>query len=878
MAQSDCAHPFPSRSIPGTDRHAHRPGDARSLPAPRVQSGPALSARRHAQYTHTWLTLPLLLLLALCVPPPVNANHLTLTVNSTADEVDASPGDGVCASASGACTLRAAIQEANANQAFGTIMVPAGTYVLTIAGAGEDAAATGDLDITRSFNIIGAAAGSTIIDGGGLDRVFDIGLCPPVTPVTISGVTIRNGNAGAAPGGGVRACQVILNDSVITGNVANGGGGLAAGGAAFAGGVTLTDVTITNNTAGAGDGGGLSSAGSATLTRVVVRGNTAYRGGGLIFFGGFIVASTISENMANFGGGIYSPSSVSISNSTISGNTAAINGGGIIQQQFTLELMNVTITGNTAPVVGGVDYGGGGSAVRNTIIANNVGDNCRIQLFTQGHNLDSGNTCGFVEPGDLQNTDPLLGPLANNGGPTQTHALLGGSPAIDGGDSNFCSATDQRGVARPQGPGCDIGAYEMSVPVDLSVTKTVDPISILPVTYRITVTNIGATVAQGVTLSDPLPADTFFMGFVATSTQGTCGGFVTCQLGTLASGASATVTIVAGVARLGTIVNTASVTATGSDPNAANNTATATVTVVEPVTLTVFRGTGRVTSAPAGIDCGGPPPDLCSGRFAPGTAVTLTATPLIPGTVFLGWSGGGCTGTTTPCVLTLGADTTVSVTFSVLTYILTVSRVGSGSGTVTNNPGIACGLDCSEAYARDSTVSLIALPSPDSVFGGWAGCDAAAFTSCTVSLTGDRTVTATFTSRLPGLAIHLNTDRFHAGSMMTLDAVLVPGSPSCPGSAAPGCVEPAPTVVDAYVVVRLPNGSLLSLLLDGRLVPGIVPIATRLTPVPFSGQLISYTFTGSEPIGAYAWMAALTQAGTLNVLGSIQEVPFTFSP
>jgi uncharacterized repeat protein (TIGR01451 family) len=482
--------------------------------------------------------------------------------------------------------------------------------------------------------------------------------------------------------------------------------------------------------------------------------------------------------------------------------------------------------------------------------------------MTEGHNLDSGNTCGFVEPGDLQNTDPLLGPLANNGGPTQTHALLPGSPAIDAGGE--CIAfPDQRGVVRPQGAACDIGAYELAVPVDLSVTKTVDPISISPITYRITVTNIGATVAQDVTLSDPLPADTFAMVGIASTTQGTCDLALTCHLGTLATGASATVTIVALPARLGTIVNTASVTATGSDPNAANNTATATVTVVEPVTLTVFNGTGRVTSAPAGIDCGGPPPVLCSGRFAPGTVVTLTATPLIPGTVFLGWTG-GCSGTV-PCILTLGADTTVGATFSVLTYTLTVSRVGSGSGTVTSN-GIACGLDCSEAYPRNSTVSLIALPSPDSVFGGWAGCDATAFTSCTVSLTGDRTVTATFASRLPGLAVHLNTDSFDLGTLMTLDAVLVPG------------MEPAPTLVDAYVVVRLPNGSLLSLLLDGRLVPGIVPIATRLTPVPFSGQLISYTFTGSEPIGAYAWMAALTQAGTLNVLGSIQEVPFTFSP
>src|SRR2546425_290335 len=121
----------------------------------------------------------------------------TFTVNSTADAVDATPGDGRCATATSSCTLRAAIQEANALAGPDTIVVPAGTYVLTIAGQGEDAAATGDLDVTDDVSITGAGPDSTIIDGNGIDRVFQTS--NSVSNGTISNLTIRNGNPG--PGG-----------------------------------------------------------------------------------------------------------------------------------------------------------------------------------------------------------------------------------------------------------------------------------------------------------------------------------------------------------------------------------------------------------------------------------------------------------------------------------------------------------------------------------------------------------------------------------------------------------------------------------------------------------------------------------------------------
>jgi hypothetical protein len=102
--------------------------------------------------------------------------------------------------------------------------------------------------------------------------------------------------------------------------------------------------------------------------------------------------------------------------------------------------------------------------VTGTIVASGTGGrDCAGTLGEdQGYNLDGDDSCGFTRATDITNTDPLLGPLANNGGPTQTMALLPGSPAIDKGGTaaNGCLATDQRGVTRPQGPACDIGAFE----------------------------------------------------------------------------------------------------------------------------------------------------------------------------------------------------------------------------------------------------------------------------------------------------------------------------------------------------------------------------------------------------------------------------------
>jgi hypothetical protein len=194
-----------------------------------------------------------------------------------------------------------------------------------------------------------------------------------------------------------------------------------------------------------------------------------------------VTQSTISGNRAYNGGGIHFSGTAAIADSTIAGNRAgglgSNGGGGGISGSSgsSLGLMGSTVADNHA--FNGSGSGGGisvsGATLESSIVANNRAheadgsasyvDNCSLAVTSNGHNLSDSHQCGLSAAGDRQDLDPRLGRLQDNGGPTDTEALLAGSPAIDSGGT--CGMLDQRGTTRPRGSGCDIGPYEFAPPI-----------------------------------------------------------------------------------------------------------------------------------------------------------------------------------------------------------------------------------------------------------------------------------------------------------------------------------------------------------------------------------------------------------------------------
>ena len=266
-------------------------------------------------------------------------------------------------------------------------------------------------------------------------------------------------------------------------------------------------------------------------------------------------------------------------------------------------------------------------------------------------------------------------------------------------------------------------------------------------TYFAHVLNEGPQAASNVTFTDALPSGVTFVS--ATSSAGSCTDSnltVTCSIGSLAEAADAQVTIVVVPTTIGTITNKMGVSATEPDSAQANNSATQAITVVPVYTLIVIKngaGTGTVESSPdPQIKCG----SVCSGTYLSGTVVDLTVLP-DPGSSFQTWVA-ACPSNTTPCAVTMNADTTVAATF-VTNPVLTVKIVGSGAGTVTSNFGsLNCsntGGTCSYSYTLGSAVSLAAVVSGNSVFGGWSGaCAGTDPSNCTITVNSDTSVTATF--------------------------------------------------------------------------------------------------------------------------------------
>jgi CSLREA domain-containing protein len=339
------------------------------------------------------------------------------------------------------CNLREAITAANNLAGADTINVPAGTYTLTTSGAGENANATGDLDITGPVTINGTA-GSTIIQGGAtpgtsIDRVFHV---IGAIAVSMNNLTIANGK-----------CDEIGFPAICDGGgIYNNGGTL-----------TVTNSTLSGNTAPLGNGGGIyNNAGTLTVTNSTLSGNPIPNGngGGIYNNAGAltITNSTLATNSAFFGGGIYNNSSgtLTVTNGTFSGNSATYYSGGIYNDNGSLHLQN-TILANSTSVPDCYNSSG-----------DTISTNTNNLIETNG---PSGHLCGTP----AVTTDPGLGALASNGGSTQTFAITNTSPAYNAGDNGTCAATDQRGIIRPQGASCDIGAYELDLaPLVMNVSST----------------------------------------------------------------------------------------------------------------------------------------------------------------------------------------------------------------------------------------------------------------------------------------------------------------------------------------------------------------------------------------------------------------------
>jgi hypothetical protein len=376
-------------------------------------------------------------------------------------------------------------------------------HAITRAGSGDSimvapATYTENLTLNISLTVIGSSASTTIVDGGGVSAVFTIS---STAKVSLSELTIRNGRA--PNGGGIdNNGALTINSSTISGNKAavscsasfcdNSGGGIYNNGALTINNSIMSGnealIQCTNQCATLG-GGIFNNSGTLAITNSTISGNSASAscpprefchsdGGGIFVANGTMTISdsTISGNSANEAGGIDNRGTLSITNSTVSGNTASFRfnafGGGI-SNGGKLAINNSTISGNSAH--GGQGSFGGGidgtATLQNSIVANSSsGGNCSGTMTSHGYNLSSDGTCNFKAPGDLNNHDPLLGPLQNNGGPTETMALLPGSPAIDSGNPSGCTdgqghllKTDQRGMPRPDREdsfGCDMGAYE----------------------------------------------------------------------------------------------------------------------------------------------------------------------------------------------------------------------------------------------------------------------------------------------------------------------------------------------------------------------------------------------------------------------------------
>jgi hypothetical protein len=489
--------------------------------------------------------LYLLLLLAASVIPFALAQRTTAKGNRPATTITVTNGND-----SGPGSLRQALAQANDGD---TINFDPSVNIVTLT--------TAELVITKSITISASPQMVTVARASQTEfRIFHV---MPDHSVEIDALTISGGHITGDNGGGILndnstltiAHCTVNGNAIVSGSFKNNfGGGIHNSGT-----MTLDQLIVNNNNAlfsgqggGVPSGGGISNTGTMIIIAGTVQSNLGFWSAGGIYNTGMltITGSTILNNQTGdpghfggSGGGIINDGTMTIQDSTISGNTArggdlqGGDGGGISGNNNTIT--NSTITGNSALHGGGLAGGGNiehttfstNSASRaggalyltsplefgNTIlkagtsgvnIFNNGGS-----LITHGYNVSSDNGGGFLNgPGDQINTDPMLGPLQDNGGPTFTHALLPGSPAIDAGDPNFTPPPDydQRGpgFVRVFNGRIDVGSFEVQPTPTPTATATATPTATSTATATPTITATATATATPRPSTTPRPAPT----------------------------------------------------------------------------------------------------------------------------------------------------------------------------------------------------------------------------------------------------------------------------------------------------------------------------------------------------------------------------------
>jgi uncharacterized repeat protein (TIGR01451 family)/CSLREA domain-containing protein len=497
-----------------------------------------------------------LICMTLLVTPGRVVRAAGITVNSTADTVTANDGQ---------CTLREAI--ANANSDSDT------TNGDCASGSGPDTLSfdpsvtgtillTAELLITSDITINGPGAANLAISGNDSVRVIST-----TNTLILDGLTIRDGLASGDGGGIHNTGSLTLNHCVVDANEIFFSSALFGhgGGIYNTGTLTLDDTSVTNNVAAYSGGGIYNDGGTVSIVASTISDNNAANddGGGILHFGGTLTMnnSSVTGNQADDdGGGVRGNwiNFIEIQNSTIADNTAGDNGGGLRTTAVgsTFKLVNSTVSNNHAlGTMGGGFYtisatvtitnvtfwgndavtGGGGIANGNlngvvnlasTIVAGNTstagGPDLTGSFVSQDYNLIQDTTGATLSGSTVNNITgqaPLLGALANNGGGTTTHSLLPSSPALNQipVGMNGCGtdiATDQRGVSRPQGSSCDIGAFE-SEGVVLEISKSADDATPDPgqrITFTVVVSDTGDSNASNGAISDTLPSGLTFAG------------------------------------------------------------------------------------------------------------------------------------------------------------------------------------------------------------------------------------------------------------------------------------------------------------------------------------------------------------------------------